>query len=53
MQRGIYIRAASMRVVAEEAPGAYKNVDNVVNVVHEAGIANLVARMRPIGVAKG
>jgi tRNA-splicing ligase RtcB len=53
MQRGIYIRAASMRVVAEEAPGAYKNVDNVVSVVHEAGIANLVARMRPIGVAKG
>ncbi|WP_058947029.1 intein-containing RctB family protein [Thermococcus sp. 2319x1] len=53
MQRGIYIRAASMRVVAEEAPGAYKNVDNVVNVVHEAGIASLVARMRPIGVAKG
>ncbi|MCD6139666.1 MAG: intein-containing RctB family protein [Thermococcus sp.] len=53
MQRGIYIRAASMRVVAEEAPGAYKNVDNVVKVVHEAGIANLVARMRPIGVAKG
>ncbi|NJE26705.1 RNA-splicing ligase RtcB [Thermococcus sp. MV5] len=53
MQKGIYIRAASMRVVAEEAPGAYKNVDNVVRVVHEAGIANLVARMRPIGVAKG
>ncbi|WP_297417630.1 RtcB family protein [Thermococcus sp.] len=52
-QRGIYVRAASMRVVAEEAPGAYKSVDNVVNVVHEAGIANLVARMRPMGVAKG
>ncbi|NJE84367.1 RtcB family protein [Thermococcus sp. CX2] len=52
-QRGIYIRAASMRVVAEEAPGAYKNVDNVVNVVHQAGIATLVARMRPLGVAKG
>ncbi len=42
-----------MRVVAEEAPGAYKSVDNVVNVVHQAGIANLVARMRPMGVAKG
>ncbi|ALM74542.1 RtcB family protein [Thermococcus barophilus] len=53
MQRGIYIRAASLRVVAEEAPGAYKNVDNVVNVVAKAGIAKLVARMRPIGVAKG
>ncbi|GAB6102001.1 intein-containing RctB family protein [Thermococcus atlanticus] len=53
MKRGIYIRAASLRVVAEEAPGAYKSVDNVVNVVHQAGIANLVARMRPMGVAKG
>lgn len=53
MRRGIYIRAASLRVVAEEAPGAYKSVDNVVNVVHRAGIANLVARMRPMGVAKG
>ena len=52
-QRGIYVRAASLRVVAEEAPGAYKSVDNVVNVVHEAGIANLIARMRPMGVAKG
>lgn len=53
LQRGIYVRAASMRVVAEEAPGAYKNVDSVVRVVHQAGIAKLVARMRPIGVAKG
>ncbi len=53
LQKGIYVRAASMRVVAEEAPGAYKNVDNVVRVVHQAGIAKLVARMRPIGVAKG
>lgn len=52
-RRGIYVRAASKRVVAEEAPGAYKSVDNVVNTVHEAGIANLVARMRPMGVAKG
>ncbi|WP_297497734.1 RtcB family protein [Thermococcus sp.] len=53
MRRGIYVRAASLRVVAEEAPGAYKSVDNVVSVVHDAGIANLVARMRPMGVAKG
>ena len=53
LQRGIYVRAASLRVVAEEAPGAYKSVDNVVNVVHQAGIAKLVARMRPMGVAKG
>ena len=53
LKRGIYVRAASLRVVAEEAPGAYKSVDNVVSVVHQAGIAKLVARMKPMGVAKG
>lgn len=53
LQRGIYIRAASKRVIAEEAPGAYKSVDNVVQTVAKAGIAKLVARMRPMGVAKG
>jgi len=51
LRRGIYVRAASLS--AEEAPGAYKSVDNVVSVVHQAGIAKLVARMRPMGVAKG
>lgn len=51
--RGILIRAASMRVVAEEAPGAYKDVDEVARVSHEAGIGLLVARLRPIGVVKG
>ncbi len=51
--RGILVRAASMRVVAEEAPGAYKDVDRVAKVSHEVGIAKLVARLRPIGVTKG
>ncbi len=51
--RGIYIRAATMRVVAEEAPGAYKDVDKVALVTHKVKIASLVARLRPIGVAKG
>ncbi len=52
-QRGIYVRAASRKVVAEEAPEAYKNVDNVVEVTHGAGISLKVARMRPVGVVKG
>ncbi|MEM4195574.1 MAG: RtcB family protein, partial [Methanothermobacter sp.] len=50
---GIYVRATSMPVVAEEAPGAYKNVDLVVRTTHETGISRLVARMLPLGVAKG
>ncbi|MEG3225302.1 MAG: RNA-splicing ligase RtcB [Methanobacteriales archaeon Met13] len=51
--RGIYIKATSMPIVAEEAPGAYKDVDEVVKTVHEAGISHLVSKMVPLGVAKG
>jgi len=50
---GIYLRAKSKRVVAEEAPGAYKSVDEVVEISHKAGIAKKVARLRPVGVVKG
>ncbi len=51
--RGIVIRAASMEVVAEEAPDAYKDVDRVAEVSHQLGIGTKVVRMTPIGVAKG
>lgn len=51
--RGIHIRAGSMPGLAEEAPAAYKDVDRVVNVVHSAGIAKKVARLKPIAVIKG
>ncbi|MCX8181539.1 MAG: RtcB family protein [Candidatus Methanomethyliaceae archaeon] len=51
--RGIQLRAANIRVIAEEAPGAYKDVDKVAEVSHQLGIATLVARMVPIGVTKG
>jgi len=50
---GIVIRAGSMPGLAEEAPGAYKDVDRVVEVVHGAGIAYKVARLEPRGVIKG
>jgi tRNA-splicing ligase RtcB (3'-phosphate/5'-hydroxy nucleic acid ligase) len=50
-RQGIIIRAGSMK--AEEAPSAYKDVDNVVRVVHGAGIARKVARLRPMAVIKG
>ena len=45
--------AAGRNTLAEEAPEAYKNVTEVVRVVHEAGISKRVARMRPMGVIKG
>ncbi|MBC7096157.1 MAG: RtcB family protein [Methanobacteriales archaeon] len=53
LKRGIYVRATSMPVIAEEAPGAYKDVDIVVKTSHRTGISRLVAKMIPLGVAKG
>lgn len=52
-RRGIYVRAASPVVLAEEADPAYKNVDIVVDVSDKAGIATKVARLVPIAVVKG
>ena len=51
--RGIIVRAANRRVIAEEAPGAYKPSDRVVMVADKVKIAKLVARLRPIAVVKG
>jgi len=51
--RGVVARARSWKGLAEEQPDAYKNVDQVVDVVHRAGLARKVARMRPVGVIKG
>jgi tRNA-splicing ligase RtcB len=51
--KGIIVKAASRGVLAEEAPEAYKDVNQVVQICHEAGISLRVARMRPIGVIKG
>jgi tRNA-splicing ligase RtcB len=50
---GIRVRAGSMAGLAEEAPAAYKDVDRVVSVVHEAGLARRVARLTPLAVIKG
>jgi tRNA-splicing ligase RtcB len=51
--RGVIARAQSRKGLAEEQPKAYKNVDDLVEVVHRAGLSHKVARMRPIGVIKG
>jgi len=52
-ERGIYVRAAKLSVIAEEAPEAYKDIDRVVEVTHRAGLSLKVARLTPLGVAKG
>jgi len=51
--QNIYLKAGSWKGVSEEAPAVYKDIDEVVKVSHEAGIGNIVAKLRPIGVIKG
>ncbi len=52
-KNGIIVKCASNKGLSEEAPFAYKDVHEVVQVVHEAGLARKVARLRPIAVIKG
>jgi tRNA-splicing ligase RtcB len=51
--KGVQVRAGSLPGLAEEAPQAYKDVDAVVEVVSEAGLARKVARLVPMAVVKG
>jgi tRNA-splicing ligase RtcB len=51
--RGILIRSPSTRGVAEEAPGAYKDVSAVVDAAESAGLARKVARLEPLICIKG
>ena len=50
---GVKIRATTENVIAEEAPGAYKDVDSVVKISDSTGIAKLVAKVKPLAVTKG
>lgn len=52
-RKGIYIRTNTLRGVAEEAPGAYKDVDEVAQITEAAGLARRVAYLRPIACVKG
>ena len=52
-ERGIVIRSPSLRGVAEEAPGAYKDVSAVVAAADAAGLAHTVARLEPLVCIKG
>ncbi len=51
--KGIKIKATTKNVIAEEAPGAYKDVDTVVKISDAVGIARLVAKVSPLAVTKG
>jgi tRNA-splicing ligase RtcB len=51
--QGVHVRAGSLAGLAEEAPQAYKDVDDVVTTVAGAGIARKVARLTPVAVVKG
>ncbi len=52
-KKGILVKAATLKIIAEEAPGAYKDIDIVVNVSHDLGIIEKIARLVPMGVVKG
>ncbi len=52
-EQGILVRSETRDGILEEIPEAYKNVDEVIEVVHQAGLARKAARLRPMGVIKG
>ncbi|MBW2971098.1 RtcB family protein, partial [Candidatus Woesearchaeota archaeon] len=52
-EQGIIIKGHSLKGIAEEAPGAYKAVDQVVDVMHNSGLAKKVVRVRPLISIKG
>jgi len=52
-EKGIEVKAGSWKGLAEEAPQVYKDIDEVVKVSHEAGLGNLVVRVKPVVVMKG
>lgn len=51
--KGVFVQSRGKKTLKEEMPEAYKNVSQVVEVVHKTGLANKVARLRPLGVIKG
>jgi len=51
--KNIEVKAGSWKGLAEEAPGVYKDINEVVRVSHELGIGNLVVKLKPLGVIKG
>jgi len=52
-QKGIEVRSSGKNTIVEEAPAAYKNIDDVIEVVTQAGLSKKVCRMKPLCVVKG
>lgn len=52
-RRGIYVKSVSFAGLAEEAGGAYKDIDEVINACHNAGISKKIVKLLPIGNVKG
>jgi len=52
-KRGIIVKCYSLRGLSEEAPVAYKNITEVIDVVERAGLAKKVAKLKPLAVIKG
>ncbi len=52
-KQNIFVKSASWKGVSEEAPGVYKDIDEVIKAVVEAKLANVVAKLKPFGVVKG
>jgi len=52
-QKGIEVKSGSWKSLGEESPEAYKDIEEVVKIVHELGISKKVARLRPLAVVKG
>jgi tRNA-splicing ligase RtcB len=53
VDRGVIVMASGKKTLREELPEAYKNLDNVVEIVHQAGISKKVAKLRAVGCIKG
>ena len=51
--KGIVVKCCDLKGIAEEAPQVYKDIDEVVEVVHKAGLSKKVARLVPLAVIKG
>ena len=51
--KGVFVQSRGKKTLKEELPEAYKYVSQVVDVVRKAGLANMVARLKPLGVKKG
>ena len=52
-KKDVVVEAGGWKSIAEEAPGVYKDIDEVVKISHEVGIGNLVVKVKPLAVMKG